>query len=1242
LRICTIIARNYLGKAEVLAESFREHHPGGSVSVLVLDDVEKLVPSRPELFETVRPQELSMPRFEAMAAMYDISELSTAVKPWLLRHLLDAGEPVAYLDPDVCFYGEVGHLLDLARERQIVLAPHTTQPLPDDGRRPNNADLLEAGAYDLGFIALGPGQASDELLDWWITRVHVDDPFGPLVDGRWFDLVPAMFPDTAIVRDPALNVGYWNLHERELGVDSDGRYLVGEAPLRSFHFSGFDPHKPHELGRHQNRYRLSEVPALANLCAEYAERVLACSPGFGEPDGAFTRLADGRVLDRAHRTLYREGERQRAFQLSPFTVEGTNEFIKWLAAVAPDAPAEGVNRYWTQIYRSRPDLQRAFPDLAGADRESYLRWILTHGVAEVESRGLLPAQPEPDAGAQPQTEPGAQPRTALSAASPAPVVSADADVGLWGVNVGGFMESEIGVGEAARATISALDAVRVPVLPIHGSWRPPSRQGHRYAMFAPQDAVYPVNLLCVTADLTEQWLAEAGPDFRAGRYTIGQWWWEVTTWPEQWLGAFDHVDEVWVATEHIHAALSPVATVPVTKITLPIQAPTPHLRSRAELGLPDGFLFFFMFDYRSIVERKNPFDLIQAFVRAFAPDEGAKLAIKCVNQDANPLAHGRLRRAAAEHPDVHLIEGFVSAADKNSMLASADCYVSLHRAEGYGLTLAESLLLEKPVIATGYSGNLDFMSPSGSWLVDSAMVPIGPGNDPYPAHGEWAQPDIEQASRYMREVFEDPAAARKRAARGAAAIRRTHSLQAAGATMAARLEQLRSHRSQWPTRELKLPEEPGPQLDAASALLARGPAPTRERSGRLRSALRRSALRAMKPYTAFERQVDHTLLDAIRALDERIDRIAAEQACGSRGGTQAGVVAAAVRALEFSMNELSAQLSAASHERAESERELEQRVATLQAGIAAQLTELSSRIAALERPGLVSDRARFASLAALHRAHAEVDGGPGVVARADSLEGYELRGFSQNGEDGVLAEILARIGTENRFFVEFGIESGREGNCVYLAQAAGWRGLFIEADPDVYCELSQRYAANGRIQTVEALVTPENIEQLFADARVPEDLDVLSIDVDGGDYWLWEALAAYRPRTLVIEYNSALPPDVRLAQPREYGGWDGTDYQGASLGAMVWLGEQKGYRLVHTETSGVNAFFVREELARGRFPAPETIPRREPNYFQIGYRHPPHTNGRRYLDLETGQLVAAPQNGRQGGVRGQSGFVGTP
>jgi hypothetical protein len=292
------------------------------------------------------------------------------------------------------------------------------------------------------------------------------------------------------------------------------------------------------------------------------------------------------------------------------------------------------------------------------------------------------------------------------------------------------------------------------------------------------------------------------------------------------------------------------------------------------------------------------------------------------------------------------------------------------------------------------------------------------------------------------------------------------------------------------------------------------------------------------------------------------------------------------------------------------------------------LTELGGRVNRLDRAfqaehALQTDRTLYMVLALLAERHRAISGLPGASADTGSLAAYELRVFSQNGEDGVLAEILARVGVGERFFVEFGVESGREGNCVYLADVAGWQGLFMDCDDAFFAELERKYRAEDRVQTVRAMITPENVQELFAANGVPAELDVLSIDVDGADYWIWEAIDAYRPRVVVIEYNSALNPHRRLVQPADLvGAWDGTSYYGASLGALRSLGKRKGYRLVHTELSGVNTFFVREDLAEGRFFGAEEAPiTGAPNYFQRGQGHPPDLARRRYLDLDSGEFV---------------------
>ncbi|MEJ7764311.1 MAG: hypothetical protein WKF86_02340 [Acidimicrobiales bacterium] len=196
------------------------------------------------------------------------------------------------------------------------------------------------------------------------------------------------------------------------------------------------------------------------------------------------------------------------------------------------------------------------------------------------------------------------------------------------------------------------------------------------------------------------------------------------------------------------------------------------------------------------------------------------------------------------------------------------------------------------------------------------------------------------------------------------------------------------------------------------------------------------------------------------------------------------------------------------------------------------------------------------------------------------LTGAELKVFSQNGEDGVIAEVLRRVGTRARTFVEFGIGAGIEGNCVFLADVLGWAGTFIEGSESLHGLLASKYAANDAVQALHHSVTAENINGILNLGRSQPVVDVLSIDIDGNDYWVWKAIEAIDARLVVIEYNGSIDPRKALVQPyRPHSNWDSTGSFGASLSALVQLGQEKGYTLIHSELTGTNSFFVKDELA---------------------------------------------------------------
>ncbi len=187
---------------------------------------------------------------------------------------------------------------------------------------------------------------------------------------------------------------------------------------------------------------------------------------------------------------------------------------------------------------------------------------------------------------------------------------------------------------------------------------------------------------------------------------------------------------------------------------------------------------------------------------------------------------------------------------------------------------------------------------------------------------------------------------------------------------------------------------------------------------------------------------------------------------------------------------------------------------------------------------------------------------------------FEYKVYSQNGEDGILLALFGRIGTTNRYFVEFGTGTGFQCNTRYLRERRGWQGLMMDGDSSEFL-----------LSIKKEFITAENINGLFEKYRVPADFDLLSIDVDGNDYWIWKALdARYRPRVIVIEYNASVPPsESRVIDYDPHYRWGGTDYFGGSLLAMANLGRQKGYTLVGCDQRGVNAFFVRDDELRNRF-----------------------------------------------------------
>lgn len=208
-----------------------------------------------------------------------------------------------------------------------------------------------------------------------------------------------------------------------------------------------------------------------------------------------------------------------------------------------------------------------------------------------------------------------------------------------------------------------------------------------------------------------------------------------------------------------------------------------------------------------------------------------------------------------------------------------------------------------------------------------------------------------------------------------------------------------------------------------------------------------------------------------------------------------------------------------------------------------------------------------------------------------NLSRFAFQSFSQNGEDGMIAEIFRRIGVNTRYFVEVGAGDGLENNTAFLL-AQGWKGCWIEGDGPLVQTIEQHFRepiAQNRLRVQQSFVTAENIAALLESMQAPSEFDLLSLDIDRNTYFAWEALKNFQPRVAVIEYNSSFPPDVEWTVTYEAERvWNNTMYQGASLKSLELLGRQLGYALVGCDLHGVNAFFVRRDLCGEHFAEPFT------------------------------------------------------
>jgi glycosyltransferase involved in cell wall biosynthesis len=366
-----------------------------------------------------------------------------------------------------------------------------------------------------------------------------------------------------------------------------------------------------------------------------------------------------------------------------------------------------------------------------------------------------------------------------------------------GLNVVGFITADLGIGESARSMIRAADAVKIPAAAVPLKLHCKARLGDQtFAAYVQDHNPHAVNVFHLDAPASRDIDTHHGPEFRRGKYNVGYWAWELPEFPDAWLPYFEYFNEIWCPSEFVRQAIA--AKSPLAVVTMPhaVEFPRPTEgvgKLREQFGLPaDKFLFLFLYDLNSYTERKNPRAVLEAFRRSGLAAKGAALAIKVHGIGGNEGDLEKLRSAVAEFPGTTLITESLSRSKVYELEAACDCFVSLHRSEGFGFAVAECMYLGKPVIATNWSATAEFLNESNGAPVAYKLVNLEKNHGPYAKGQIWADPDVDHAATWMQRLFDDRDLGRRLGEAAQRTIENQFSYRAVGARYRKRLEAIAS------------------------------------------------------------------------------------------------------------------------------------------------------------------------------------------------------------------------------------------------------------------------------------------------------------------------------------------------------------------------------------------------------------------------------------------------------------------
>jgi hypothetical protein len=811
----TICSCNFLPQARTLFESIQAAKATSNFVIFIVDGKRDYITSESTGCRIIYVDDIGIPNYDYMKFIYTIAELNTAVRPYCFRFLFSAmGQSSAvYLAPDTVLLRPLEHVeLAFSDAADLVLTPHITAPIDDDFR-PSEMDIIRAGTYNLGFVAIRNTAETRRFLGWWAKRVQRNCIFdignGYHVDQKVVDLAPGLVEKTKILRHPGYNLAYCNIAQRRL-THSDNQLLADGVPVHFVHFSSVGFANPKAISDHQNRLKLTDLGPLKDVYESYLHNVARNMSLEGNDlsreQYTYERFLDGRKIPQVLRRAYRElvSPHSGSFE-SLFVLNGA--LFNERAPSLPQFDGLKITKLYHYLWRSRADLQSTYNlhDFGGQCR--YLAWAKAFLAQEVppelitdvprealDTCGIAGAFPLPVTAetivnvfrpafvarhylhallhGKERARTRLQRRLARMTATSNHSVPGATEL-KPGVALFGFFRTETGVGEVARRCADALTHSREPFTAHLLRAGPGYREGLDFeAIDAPWNA-YDRAVICANADAVaslDRLIPEAA---LTGRRRTGYWNWELPVFPAAWAPAFWRIDDIWTPSTFSGQAIGVATAKPVHVVPIAVQdTVVDKLFARKKLGLDmSEFLVLTIFDVNSHIARKNPMAAVRAFVDAFATrkESRPRMVVKL---------HGAARRGAefrellafSANAGITIIDDVFDRAKIRLLQAAADAFISLHRSEGFGLNIAECMSLAKPVVVTAFSGNMDFTNDTNSYLIPWKMRQVAPDEYPQGAGQWWAEPDHDAAVSALRSVTDQSARAAQRGARARTAI----------------------------------------------------------------------------------------------------------------------------------------------------------------------------------------------------------------------------------------------------------------------------------------------------------------------------------------------------------------------------------------------------------------------------------------------------------------------------------------